>query len=188
MISFEVKLDKRSSDKLRRKMEQVSKAVSTTRGGGPAAGMERVNRKVSIWLDRWVDKNIATEGGKVGGWKPFTYGGRLVRKGYLGRKRKGSGATPIRLPMGSGKTRQGYINENAKLLQDTGLLKQKVHPFHTRRSAGVGNNIPYSLAHEEGMPERGVPQRRILPESGDRDVEIGVLKIYDTYIERVVRK
>ncbi len=37
-------------------------------------------RQASIYLDRWVQQNFKTEGGKVGGWPPFKYGGRVKTK------------------------------------------------------------------------------------------------------------
>jgi phage gpG-like protein len=190
MIEAKLKLDKRSSERVRKKLDQVQRAVSTggKGGGGRGAGLERVNRKVSVWLLRWVNTNFKTQGGKVGGWKPFKYGGRVVSKTKKGKSGK---RTKNRLAKSQGIGGPGnrpYVDTSAKLLQDTGLLRAKFHPFHTRNTAGVGNNQPYSLAHELGVPSRNLPARRMLPESGDRDVEDGVLKIYDTYIERIVRK
>ena len=100
--------------------------------------MKPAYQKVSIYLDKWVQDNFKTEGGKVGKWPPFKAGGRWV---------KGLG-----------------IDASAKLLQDTGRLKASYLPFATRNNAGIGSDLPYAKKHEEGD---GVPKRRTLPERGE---------------------
>lgn len=99
--------------------------------------METANAAVSIYLDKWVQDNFKTEGGNVGGWEPFAYGGRVGAKG---------------------------IDTSAKLLQDTGRLRASFLPFATRTNAGIGSDLPYSKDHEEGI---GVTRRRILPERSE---------------------
>lgn len=96
--------------------------------------MKKAYAKVASYLDRWVQTNFKTEGGKVGGWIPFALGGRWV---------KGKG-----------------LDTSAKLLQDTGRLKASFLPFSFKNNAGIGSNVEYSKKHEEGD---GVPERRILP-------------------------
>lgn len=133
-----------------------------------------VNRQVSIWLLRWVDKNFRTQGGlvQVGGWPALKTGGRY-KKNPRGRK------------VGSGRKRR--YDPYAKVLQDTGRLRKSVQPFHSRTTAGVGSDLYYAPFHDLGVPSRNLPQRRILPNSTDKDVEQGVLKIYETYVARSVR-
>ena len=94
--------------------------------------------KVSIMLDRWVQDNFKTEGGKVGGWLPLQAGGR-----YKG----------------------GVFDPSAKILQDEGRLRSSFLPFATRSNAGIGSDLPYSKKHEEGLV--GMPERRMLPERGE---------------------
>jgi len=122
---------------------------------------KQANREVSIWLMRWLNENFKSQGGKVGGWKPFKLGGR-------------------RMPGGG-------IDASAKLLQDTGRLRKSFSPFYSRNTAGIGSDLNYSVAHEIGLPVRNLPARRILPQAGDRSVEAGVIKIYDRYIRRALR-
>lgn len=121
----------------------------------------QANKAVSIWLMRWVNENFKTQGGKVGGWKPFKLGGRP-------------------LPGGG-------IDRSAKLLQDTGRLRASFSPFHSRRVAGIGSDLNYSITHELGLPHRNLPSRRMLPLDTDRDVEAGIIRIYDVYIRRALR-
>lgn len=119
------------------------------------------NRLVSIWLLRWVNDNFKTQGGKVGGWKPFKLGGR-------------------RLPGGG-------IDRSAKLLQDTGRLRISFSPFYSKSVAGIGTNLSYGIIHELGFPFRNVPARRMLPVPGDQDVVRAVVRIYDKYIKKALR-
>ena len=121
----------------------------------------QANRNVSLWLLRWVNENFKSQGGKVGVWKPFKIGGRRLRG--------------------------GAIDRSAKLLRDTDRLILSIQPFHSRRFAGVGSDLDYSITHELGWPERNIPARRMLPIDTDRDVERGIIKIYDAYIRRVLR-
>ena len=91
-------------------------------------------KKASIYLDRWVQTNFKTEGGKVGGWKPLAAGGRY---------------------------KKGKFDANAKILQDTARLKFSFIPWATKTNAGIGSDIPYSEPHEKGL--NGLPMRRMLP-------------------------
>jgi phage gpG-like protein len=119
------------------------------------------NRRVSVWLLRWVNDNFKTQGGKVGKWKPFKLGGR-------------------RIPGGG-------IDRSAKLLQDTGRLRASFNAFHSRTVAGVGSNLNYSITHELGLPHRNLPRRRMLPLASDRSVTAGIVRIYDNYIRAAAR-
>lgn len=121
----------------------------------------QANRRVSIWLMRWVNDNFKSQGGKVGGWKPFKLGGR-------------------RLPGGG-------IDRSAKLLQDEGRLRASFSPFHGRTMAGIGSDLGYAITHQLGLPHRNLPARRMLPLNTDRDVERGIIRIYDNYIRRAIR-
>lgn len=95
-------------------------------------------KRASVYLHKWVIDNFQSEGGKVGGWQPFS----PVTLAAIERN------DPGRIP--------------AKLLQKTGALRQSFVPFSTKRNAGVGTGLPYSQPHEEGLGN--VPQRRMLPE------------------------
>jgi len=120
----------------------------------------RANREVSIWLMRWLNNNFKTEGGKVHGWLPFKHGGRITA---------------------------GGIDKNAKLLQDTGRLRSSFSPFSSRREAGIGSDLSYSITHELGLPRKNIPARRMLPLASDKSVERGIIRIYDRWIVRIIR-
>jgi phage gpG-like protein len=140
-----------------KKLRQITRSVKDPR---------MANRQVSVWLFRWVNQNFKSQGGKVGGWAPFKIGGR-------------------KLPGGG-------IDRSAKLLQDTGFLRASFKPFYGKTFAGIGAgphrikaNIP--IWHERGIPTRNLPQRRMLPRDTDRDVKQGIIRIYDTYLRRVLK-
>lgn len=117
--------------------------------------------QVSVMLDQWVKRNFQTQGGNIGGWVPFAYGGRLApkepgKRGGVYAKRGGK-----RPPAANAKSDGRWINTSAMMLQDTGALRMSTLPFATAAEAGVGSFLPYAKTHQEG---EGVPQRRILPE------------------------
>lgn len=95
-------------------------------------------KKASIYLDRWVQSNFKSEGGKVGGWQPFARGGRVTSDG---------------------------IDTSARLLQDTGRLRASFLPFATKKTAGISSDLDYAKTHEYGTGD--VPMRRMLPEKAD---------------------
>ncbi len=119
------------------------------------------NRQIAVWLLRWVNENFKSEGGKVGGWKPFKLGGR-------------------RLP-------GGKIDRSAKLLQDTGRLRQSFNKFSSRRFAGVGTNLNYAISHEFGLPHKNLPARRMLMTADDPGIGSTVIRIYNRHIRRSIR-
>ncbi len=135
-----------------RQLRIIARRIKNTRSA---------NRKVSIFLMRWFNQNFKSEGGKVGGWKPFKLGGR-------------------KLPGGG-------IDASAKLLQDTGRLRLSINPFFTKRVAGIGSSLNYSIAHELGLPFRNLPARRMLPVASDQDVVRGVIKIYNHHVRMALR-
>ena len=149
---IEVRELRGSSAAATRKLRQVIRSVRNPR---PA------NRRVSVWLLRWVNENFKSEGGKVGRWKPFKLGGRKIPG--------------------------GGIDRSAKLLQDTGTLRASFSPFHSRNTAGIGSGLSYSITHELGLPHQNLPARRMLPLATDRDVTNGIIRIYDHYIRTVLR-
>ncbi len=144
---------------VRRKLRQLVRSVKNSR---------RANKQVSTWLHRWVNENFKSQGGKVGGWAP-------LKPSTIRRRTRGSG-------IGS-----------PKILQDTGELRARFKPFFGRNFAGIGagahskgRDIP--IYHERGIPVRNLPQRRMLPRSTDQDVKRAIIRIYDTYIRRELRK
>lgn len=101
-------------------------------------------KKVSIFLDRWVQENFQTEGGKVGGWAPLEAGGRWI---------EGTG-----------------LDTSAMILQDIGRGRASFTPFATAKDAGIGSDLPYMRSHNEG--EDGQKERRILPEMDDVEDDV----------------
>lgn len=127
-----------------------------------------VNKAASIMLDRWVQLNFRTEGGKVGGWESFAHGGRVVKKAKATGKKDGY-----------------YINATAKLLKDTGALRLSYYPFHSNRIAGVGTKMPYAKKQQKGDPKRNLPARRMLPEPPDVQAELR--RLYGKHVRASLR-
>ena len=71
------------------------------------------------------------------------------------------------------------IKRDGRILQDTGRLRASFLPFFNKKDAGIGSDLPYSKAHEEGI---GVEQRRILPETPE--VKRDITKVYDEHIRK----
>jgi len=140
------------ADDAKRSLRIIAKRIKNTRSA---------NRKVSIWLVRWVNQNFKSQGGKVGGWKPFKHGGR-------------------RMPGGA-------IDASAKLLQDTGRLRISFNPFFSKTEAGIGSGLRYSITHELGYPHRNLPARRMLPIASDPGVIAGIRKIYVAHVSKALR-
>lgn len=114
-------------------------------------------KKISIFLDQWVQENFKTEGGKVGGWKPLAAGGRW---------RKGIG-----------------LDTSASILRDTGEMRESFKPFSSELNAGIGSLLKRSKAHDEG--EGHLPQRMILPR--DEHVMKDVLKKVNQHIDKALK-
>ena len=137
----------------------------------------RANLEMALWLFRWVGKNFKTSGGNVGFWSPYLYGGRRVTK-----KTKGAEQTRDK------KGRSIYVNKSAKLLLDTRKLEGSFHAFHSRTYAGIGSELDYAKAHDQGVPKRNLPARRLLPRETDKTIVDNLLKIYGRHVTRVVNR
>ncbi len=149
-MAISIKVKKDQARKAQAELKKVRDNLST---------IDHAMAKISILLDRWVQKNFRTEGGNVGGWKPFKAGGRWIRKGN---------AT--------------VLDTTAKLLQDTGRLRASFKPFATANMAGIGSALEYSETHNEGI---GVPVRRMLPEKVEVDKE--VTRLLENHVTKGVK-
>lgn len=121
--------------------------------------LEVPHKRIAVFLDQWVHRNFDSDGAllKTGRWLPFVYGGRVMA--------------------------DGRIDASAKLLRDTGRLYAGFNFFADRNRAGIGNDVPYAVNHEEGLD--WTPQRRMLPR--EDEVLARVEQIYLDYIEEVQR-
>lgn len=153
-VSFQ--LNKATTDAFKAKLKAARLGLENN---GPAM------RQVAVFLDSWVQRNFKGKGGNVGGWTGYTYGGRLTRKS------KANAYSP---------EARHWINTNAALLQDTGALRHSFLPFVRKGVAGIGSDLPYSKAHDEGYEEGNIPQRRMLPE--DSEVRTQVFEILDNFV------
>lgn len=101
-----------------------------------------LNKQISILFEKWVLRNFK-EQGRVRAkpkWAPLKAGGRWKR-----------------LPKGSRK-----FDRRAKVMQDTGNLKQSFFPgYSDRYKARVSTGVPYAAQHHFGL--RGLPERQLVP-------------------------
>lgn len=140
--------------KLKRRNQRRNDELSRLRGP---------HERIAVLLDQWVQRNFATEGKLVGGWKPLALGGRWVRD-VAGRRK--------------------FFDPSAKILRDTTRLQHSFLPFATDKSAGIGSDVSYSEMHEKGLD--GLPVRRMLPKL--REVKLMIDNVYDDYIKQGLRK
>lgn len=118
--------------------------------------LEVPHKRIAAFLDQWVNRNFQQDGGLLsdGKWVPFVHGGRVTERG---------------------------IDNSAKLLRDTSALLHGFNTFYSKRTAGIGNTIPYAEDHEEG--KGFTPQRRMLPR--EDEVIDDIINIYEDYIQEV---
>lgn len=117
-------------------------------------------RQCAVFLDRWVQQNFKEDGGKVGGWEPLAAGGR-----WVGRK----GAR--------------WFDGSAKVLRDTGRLKNSFLPYANKNNAGIRNDVPYAAKHEFGQD--GLPVRRMLPKK--REIMPDIMDIFNRYVKKSMK-
>lgn len=122
------------------------------------------NKRVMVYLDQWVQQNFRKEGASVGGWKALAAGGRW-KTSTSGRR---------------------SFDPNAKILQDTGRLRQSFVPFERDRGnvVGIGSDVPYAEKHEKGLA--GMPERRMLPKRSE--IIDQVRRIYAHFVGDTVRR
>jgi phage gpG-like protein len=102
--------------------------------------------QIGAQLYAWVIRNFEQEGGLTGAgrWAPLKAGGRWK---------------------GRGKNR--YFQTDARILQDTGNLRNSFAPFYDNDTAGVGARasygVDYAAVHQQGDPGRNLPARPMLP-------------------------
>lgn len=77
-------------------------------------------------------------------------------------------------------------DSDAKLLVDTGILRNSFNEFFSRKNAGVGSELDYAKKHDEGDPTINLPQRRILPK--ESEVVSDIEKIYENELRSKIRK
>jgi phage gpG-like protein len=125
-------------------------------------------KKSSIYLDRWVQQNFRAQGQKLstGRWPPFKLGGRRLK-----RKIRGKNFDPATF---------SKVDRGARLLQDTGRLRNSFRPFFSNTDAGIGSKLKYAPFHEFGVPKRKLPARRMLPRKAE--VQKGVKDIFVNHV------
>lgn len=116
------------------------------------------NRQASIAMYGWLIRNYDREGAAIGGWEPLSPR-TIAEKKKLGKE---------------------------KMLVRSGAMRQSFVPFYTKDNAGVGSELSYSKAHEDGNPSRNLPARPMLP---PREVVLDIgIRVYGQYVAREARK
>ena len=138
---------------------EYKKAIGNIAGGGKNVG--GLFKKAAVFMDRWVQLNFKTSGGKVGGWMPLQLGGRWIKKSKGKR----------------------VFDTSAKVLMDTSRLRHSFLPFADNKKAGIGSDLPYSETHHEG---KGVPERQITPEK--KNIIDDLMRIADVHAKMELKK
>jgi hypothetical protein len=82
--------------------------------------------------------------------------------------------------MGKGKSR--WVDTNAKLLRDTGHLRQSIRRYYTARGGKVFIRLPYAIAHDQG--DGYLPKRQIIPKASQ--VTKLVMRTAKAYVAKAV--
>ena len=127
------------------------------------------NAKCTAFLERWIQDNFKTQGQKAtgSGWKPLS---------------------PVTIEM----RRKGKGTASAKILEDTGMLKNRWKRFYTDQDAYIESGVNYGWKHEEGDPNNRfmgrpapIPQRKILPKKAQ--IWPDIKKIYQIFLKETLR-
>ena len=126
-----------------------------------------VNAACLTVVDRWIQDNFKTEGGKVGGWKP-------LKPATIAARRHGSN-----------KALAGQV----KILQDTGQLRSNWKHIVDRttgrlRSLVKGKGgVSYGLFHDQGLGN--LPKRQIIPEP--KQIAPQLKQVYQHFIKQAIK-
>ena len=105
--------------------------------GGKMGGMDVPHKKISIMLDRWVQDNFKSQGGKVGRWPPIKRDGMILQLSgrlklsmlpFASRKDAGIGST---LPY-SQKHEEGEGVKKRRMLPLIGEVKRDVVAIYNK--------------------------------------------------------
>lgn len=157
--------------------------------------------KVSVILDQAVQRNFESDGSdfQAGGWpalKPITYGGKTytgARLKYPKMAAETKAAMIIDWTFGLGGAGKrgrplfGKVEQNAKILRDTGKGRASIVASHWDRGAKVetsGGNFVYMAAHHMGKGH--LPERKVIP--AYHDVKPKILKLIEWQIKVLTGK
>lgn len=131
---------------------------------------ERINRMIAVQLRNIVMNNFKTESNSGIKWARLKAGGRWrTFSGAKGRKRS--------------------LDTSARILQDTGNLRNSFIELYTKDLTGVGARaaagVNYAIVHEKGSQKKNIPARPMLPTA--KQVSDTALRIYSYEVDRVAR-
>lgn len=116
--------------------------------------METVNRKATVLVDRWIQKNFQQQG--------------VPAMGGTGWRKLSSQTLKMRRRPGG----------SIKILQHKGTLRSKWKHLWTRNLAKVQSGVDYAKKHHEGWGP--LPVRRILPLA--RQIQPALEKLFKGFI------
>jgi len=137
-------------------------------------------KQIVVEVDAWVLRNIQREGKLIqaGGWrpfKPFTYKGKLYTRGRIIKGRSTGKAYP---------KWKWKVDSRARLLQDTGRLRQSIRHSYSRWSGKVFTRLPYAIDHHTGTSK--LPARPIIPPKTNPDIQKIALRAAKKHIKDAV--
>lgn len=153
-------------------------------------------KKISVELDRSVQLNFERDGHDYipGGWpalKPFRYGGVEYTNARLKYPKISAEAKATKLVEWMWSTKQqmrkplfGKVEQNAKILRDTGKGRASIIPYSNSKIAKIGTtDKTYMAAHHTGTKDGRLPARPVVPEY--RHVKSRVLALLNYELKRI---
>jgi len=131
------------------------------------AGIEfDVNKESIVELRKFQKEKLALLMKKVGDQsQPLKESVLIVWRDIMDHFRDESGPegkwTPLN-PKTLARRRQGKGRFSAKILQDTGRLRQSVVTELSQNQGKVGTNMDYARTHQKGDSSRNIPQREFI--------------------------
>ncbi len=106
--------------------------------------------------------------------------GLVIRRFETAGASSGKPWAPLKPRTAASKARDGY---SPLPLTRTGVLRASFFPgFYDAKGAGVRSRVPYAVYHQEGVPERNLPARPMLP--SEKEVIKVAQKVYEDHAER----
>jgi phage gpG-like protein len=147
-LAFKFVGEKAFSEAMNRRKKKLEKREST-------------NKKVIVYVDKWIQDNFKEQGAKAEGskWQD------LAPSTILARQKIGKGPTPI--------------------LEIDGTLKTRWKHLYDKDSAIIQSGVDYGIYHDSDKPRKKLPQRKIVPRR--ENVIDGIRKIYKMFLGETLK-
>lgn len=108
----------------------------------------------------------------------------VIRRFETGGSSSGRPWAPLKPRTAAAKAKAGY---SPIPLTRTGVLRGSFFPgFYSAKEAGVRSRVPYAVYHQEGVSERNLPARPMLPD--EKEVVKIATKVYEDHAARAKKR